>query len=395
LAQSVLPPTAGESVSDATLQFMERRAADDPDDSGAQNRLALAYLDRARNIGDLRFIDRAAHAARASLAALPAERNVGAVITLATAEFESHHFKEALGLAQQAQAIDRTNRPALAMIGDAQLELGDYRGAEQAFKRLLAAEDSVATQARMARLAEFKGNTKQAIAILQKNLSAPRLTAKNQLWHRMRLAEIYFRHGNFTETEAQLTAAAVLAPDNFLVQEHIAELHGAQGRYDEAVQAYLKLVAKIPRGEFFHALGDLYVHMGRTAEAQPYYDRALSLYLQSVELGNAHYFHHLASFYSDARPDPVAAVRWARRDLEIRQSVYAYDSLGWALYKNGDYAAAAEAASKAVAQGVEDPHVIYHAGLVLSRAGKLADGGALLKKALAVNPHYNSFHVHR
>ena len=375
----------------ATLDFLEARVTSDPLDAVAQNRLSAVCIQQMRDTGDLAFLERALQSARASLAAVPAAQNPGGLAALALAEFESHHFREALKLAEQAYATDPRNTPALATTGDAQLELGNYPYAEKIYRQLEAEESTPSLQARLARLAELKGENAQAIALLATVAGTPGDSA----WYRVRLGELNFRTGHFTEAETHYEAARQLQPESFFVLEHLAELRAAQGKFDEAIALYQRVVVSAPRGEFFQALGDLYVFMGKPAEAKPWHDRALAAYLKSVGQGNAHYYHHLSGFYADAQENPAEALRWARKDLEMRHSVYAYDTLAWALYKNGEFTAAAEAMTRARALGTQDAHLLFHAGMIFSRAGEIARGGALLKQSLTVNPHYNSFHVHR
>jgi len=88
-------------------------------------------------------------------------------------------------------------------------------------------------------------------------------------------------------------------------------------------------------------------------------------------------------------------VEWARKDLELRQSIQAYDALAWALYKDGQIAAAAEANRKALATGAKDAHLLYHAGMIRMSMGDFAGGRTALQEAVAINPRYNTFHVHR
>jgi tetratricopeptide (TPR) repeat protein len=214
-------------------------------------------------------------------------------------------------------------------------------------------------------------------------------------WNRVRLGELYFRTGNLEKAEEQYGAAQTLQPDGYLVLEHLAELRAAQGKFEESIALYQKLIARLPRAEFLQALGDVYAFMGRPTDAKPCYERARDAYMKSVEQGNAHYYHHLAGFYSDAQENPAEALRWARKDLEVRRSVYAYDSLAWALYKNGEFARAAEEMTHALTLGTKDAHLLFHAGMIFSRAGGLDRGRELLNQAMAVNPRYNSFHVHR
>jgi tetratricopeptide (TPR) repeat protein len=383
-----VPPALGGAV-DPALQFLENRVRQDPLDFTAQNRLAGKYLDALRDSGDLAFLDRAAAAARASLASAPEDRNPGGLATLARVEFESHHFAEALAMAQRAYRIDPRNLSALALTGDAQLELGDYPEAKASYAKLVRSHKAAPPiVARQARLAELHGDNAKAIALLK---SIP----QQQAWFPLRLGEIYFRTGQLEPAEAQYQAALKLAPASAPALEHLAELRGAQARYDEAIALYQQAIGLAPRAEYLQALGDLYTFMGQPDAAKPWQQRALAAYLESVNRGNAHYLHHLAGFYSDVQENPAEALRWARKDMEIRHSLYAYDTLAWALYKNGEFGKARDAMQKALALGTKDAHLLYHAGLVYSRAGDLKRGQAFLKQAVAVNPYYNAFHAHR
>ena len=373
-----------------TLRFLEQRVKSDPMDSIAQNRLSWVYIEEMRQSGDLGFLDRASRAARASLEAVPEAQNTGGLVALAMAQFESHNFCDALALARKANAIDPGNAGALATIGDAELELGDYAEAERTYAGLQDYEEAPSLLARFARLNEIKGDNQAAIALLQDAVAAG-----NTEWYHIRLGEIFFRTGQFEEAQREYEAAQNLAPEHFLVLEHVAELRAAQGRYAEAIRLYEQVISRVPRPDYFQALGDVYLYMGKPAEAKPWYDKARAGYLKSVEQGNAHFLHHLAGFYSDSVENPAEALRWAKKDMEVRHSVYAHEALAWAYYKNGDFVAAMSEITQALAMGTRDAHLLFHASMIYSRAGQLDRGGALLKQALEVNPRYNTFHVHR
>ena len=70
-------------------------------------------------------------------------------------------------------------------------------------------------------------------------------------------------------------------------------------------------------------------------------------------------------------------------------------SLCLALLLSTRFARAAEEATRSLALGTKDAHLLFHAGMIFSRAGELDRGSELLKQALSVNPRYNSFHAHR
>ena len=378
-------------TSSETLRFLEQRVKEDPLDSVAQIRLSSVCIAQMRETGDLTWLDRAEKSARASLKAVPASQNPSGLGALALVEFEYHHFREAFSLGRQAHTIDPRNIGALATAGDAQLELGNYAEAAIIYEQLGADGTTAALRARLARLAELKGDNAKAIELLRQTVES----SADSPWYRVRLGELYFRTGNLEKAGEQYDAARQLQPEGFFVLEHLAELRAAQGRYDEAIALYQGIIVRVPRAEILQALGDVYAFMGKLQEAKPWLDRARDAYLKSVQAGNAHYYHHLAGYYSDAEEVPVEALRWARKDREVRQSIYAYDALAWALYKNGEFGPAAQEMSQALALGTKDAHLLFHAGMIFARAGELDRGRALLKESLAVNPRYHSFHAHR
>jgi tetratricopeptide (TPR) repeat protein len=380
-------------AANATLSFLEQRVAADPLDNVAQARLSLEYINAMRASGDLAYLQRAEQAARASLESVPAARNPGAVIALAAALYESHRFKEALQLAKQAVSIDPRNPVAALLIGDAQFELGDYAAAEQTYGKLAGGRAADHVAARMARLAEVHGKTDAAVAMLSQLVDTPDDSLRLRV--RLQLSELQFARGDFKQARLHLEAAQRLQPDSYAVEEHLAELQAAEGRFADAEKLYRKVLARVPRPEFMQALGDLYQLMERPEDARQWRERAKTTYLQSTQAGNAHFYHHLTSFFCDSDPDPAQALHWAREDLNVRDSVFAYDGLAWALYKNSQYQAAAEAMDRALAAGTQSAHLLFHASAIYGNAGRVALGRKLMQQALAVNPRYNTFHVHR
>lgn len=390
----LLAPTLAPAAVDdgAVLVFLEQRVRADPLDNVAQNRLAFELMNAMRNTGELAYLPRAERAARASLNAVPEKRNPAALTLLAAVMHESHRFKEALALATRAHEIDPDDLAAALAIGDAQRELGAYAAADKSYAELAKTTNLPALRARRARLLDLRGESAQAIAMLTQILAN---SADDSLVLRLQLSDLHFRAGDFEQAQAQLEAAQKLDAGHFAVQDRLAELRAAQGRFPEATAIYRTLIARLPRPELMQALGDVYAFAGQADEAQRWHAQALQGYLQSVREGNVYYYHHLAGFYSDSQPDPAQALRWARKDMELRGGIHAHDSLAWALYRAGDYAAAAKEIDMALAERTRDAHVLSHAAMIYSRAGRMPDSMNCMREAAVVNPRYNTFHVHR
>ena len=137
---------------------------------------------------------------------------------------------------------------------------------------------------------------------------------------------------------------------------------------------------------------------GKSADAASWLDQAEGGYHASVEAGEAIYFHHLAAFYADSKPNPAEAERWARKDLELRRTPASFDGLAWALYVQGKFQEAAAASHEALAVGAQtgsDAHVLYHTGVILMRAGEITPGREILRRAYEINPAVGAFHIHR
>ena len=112
-------------------------------------------------------------------------------------------------------------------------------------------------------------------------------------------------------------------------------------------------------------------------------------YLAAVEAGDPGYFRNLAMFFTDVEPRPDEAIRWARKDLELRQDHAAWATLAWALHGKGDLPAAREAMAKATASGAEDAGMWFRAGVIEKDSGHAAAARAAFTRALAINPRFD------
>jgi tetratricopeptide (TPR) repeat protein len=214
-------------------------------------------------------------------------------------------------------------------------------------------------------------------------------------WVQLQRGLLDLNRGRYEEAMVHYRMAGKAYSGYWLVDEHIAELLGATRKFDEAAALYEKIIARAQKPEFHQRLGDLYLFMGRPERAKPWHDRAEAAYLESARRGEAHYYHHLASFYADARQNGAEAVQWARKDIDLRSNFATQDALAWALYRAGRFEGALQASREALSSGVEDAHLFFHAAMIHLAAGKTDEGKGLLKKAGEINPGYENFHAHR
>jgi tetratricopeptide (TPR) repeat protein len=378
--------------------FLEPRFKSDAQDFIAANRLCDALLRRSRWTGNLDDLRRASEVAEASLKTASADFNPGGLAAKAQCALAGHRFGEARDLARQLARLMPGKSLPIQLLGDASMEIGDLDEAAKAFEQLVELTGpGVGTDARAARLAWMRGKLDEWQEHLTEVLALARETGDPETlaWALVQCGESAFRRGDFINAEKHYDEALKLAPTYWSALEHMAELRGAQGRDEEAAATFTKAAEQTDRPEIWQALGDLHLFNRRSAEAKAAHDRALVGYQASINRGETLFVHHLAGFYSDSQENAPEAMKWARRDLEMRKGAHAWDTLAWALSKSGDSAGALDAARKAIATGLSDPHVLQHAGLIFLSAGEVAEGQRLLKRCSEINPHFTGFHVHR
>jgi tetratricopeptide (TPR) repeat protein len=79
----------------------------------------------------------------------------------------------------------------------------------------------------------------------------------------------------------------------------------------------------------------------------------------------------------------------AEEEINVRQDVYGWDLLAWALHKAGRDSEATAAMGKALSLGTRDAMLFYHAAMIQNSLGNRAAAQDWLERALAVNPYWH------
>ncbi|HMD48198.1 MAG TPA: hypothetical protein VKG79_03830, partial [Bryobacteraceae bacterium] len=96
----------------------------------------------------------------------------------------------------------------------------------------------------------------------------------------------------------------------------------------------------------------------------------------------------LATIYADENRNLDRAVALAQGELATRQDIYTYDALSWVLFRDGRQKDAEGASVKAMELNTAEPMFLYHAGVIAMAGGRAAEGEEMLRRALALNPHF-------
>jgi tetratricopeptide (TPR) repeat protein len=381
---------AEREVRDADLAFFETRVAEDPASALDHARLAALYLQRARDTGDEQDYLHAERSARTALA-LRRRNNGDASAALTSALLSQHRFAEARDAARQLVADEPWVNAYHAILGETCLELGDYDCARTAFDAIDSrARRSLAVAPRLARWAEIRGDTVGARRILSDALAAaqqePNMPREQLAWFHLRLADLFFRQGRDRGAERTLREGLAVHPNDPRLLAAMTRLAAAHHDWRAAVAFGDSTIAILPDPATLGVMSDAYAALGDSATAAEYvaamevavgrqpgtYHRAWSLFL--LDHGRR---------IPEVLDAAEAELRGGRRDVQ------GYDLLAWALYKSGRARDARAPMAAALAQGTQDPMLLYHAGMIARAAGETDAARDYLRRALAIAPSFD------
>jgi len=386
-------PARAETSPDQAIQREQYKLRRNSRDAGAYHRLGDAYVQKARETGDLSYLTLAEKALRRALEIAPG--NAGAARHLAWVFSTRHEFAEAAAQALKAIELDPKDGDAYGVLGDSYLELGRYDLAGEAYDAMMRLKSDLASLGRRSGLRNLQGDPAGAIDDLRRAVASGQATGQPResiAWAQFQLGAEHGGIGQHEAAEAQYLAALQTYPGYYRALGGLAQVRVAQGRRDEAVELYGKALAVTPVPEYAVALGDLYTAMGRAADARRLYD--LVEYIGQLNAVNkVIYNRELAYFYADHETKLDGALALARAEYEVRRDVYGHDVLAWTLYKAGRWQEALAPMEEALKLGTRDARLFFHAGMIHRAAGNPVRAREYLGRALATNPHFHVLHA--
>ena len=354
------------------------------------------YLQRARANGDVADYVRSGAALERSLELRPADLETRA--SLATLRYATHDFAGALALARAILAEEPSALSAIAIVGDAQLELGDYAAAADNYDFLARSVPNVAAvDARLARLAFLRGAPTVARDLAARAFMEARSEgafAAGLAWYAHLEAQLALDRGDYEAAVAHEDEALAAAPAYHVSLAGLARVRAAQGHDAEAIALYTQAIAVSPQPDYLSQLGDLQALTGEEARARDDYG-AVEAIATLAAANRQLYDRQLALFYADHDMRSADAVAMAQASLERRADIYGHDVYAWALYKSGAYGAARASADRAVALGTPDARLWYHAGMISIALGEIGRARAELRRALETNPNFDPLQARR
>ena len=389
---SALPtPVEQAAITGQAIAFYEARVRGDRRAAADRANLSSLYLQRSRETGDFEDVIRAEETARQSLA-VRAKFNSKAFRMLAASLLAQHRFTEALEVARELVRIWPEDPAHRALLGEIQMELGDYEAARITFGSLESARDNLAVAPRLARWAEINGRPAEARRIFEetRRQALPRtdLTPEQMAWYHFRVGDIALRHGELDRAEEAFRAGLGVSPDDYRILSGMARLEAARRKWEEsiaygerAINAVLDPATLALMSEVSDALGD----SAKAAE----YAKVMEVSILN-QMGALHRDWGLFLLDHGRRVPEVSSQ--AAEEIRTRRDIYGYDLLAWALHKQGRDVEAKRAMSMALRLGTQDPMLFYHAGMIERALGNDEAAQRYLRKALKVNKRFHPTH---
>jgi len=327
--------------------------------------LADALLRQARATNDGRPAGRASEVLNAALKEHPGQYDI--LRMLGAIYLSQHRFRDALEIATRSRDLRRDDAWNYGVMGDAQVELGEYPDAFNAFDRMMALRPNAAAYARVAYARELQGDVHGALAAMQMaaNATAPS-DPEAQSWYAAQMGELSLKLHQLDDADREFRRAVFLFPNYPLAVIGRGKVRAARGDREGALAIYLEQLKRTPTLDLAARIGDLYATRGDAAQSEHYYQLAEDLAGPGVVQTEA----NLALYLADHDRKLSDAVTIAEAVAAKRHDIFTEDALAWAYYKAGRLTDADAASQLALRTGTRDEALLARAARIRAAAAR-------------------------
>lgn len=374
---------------DERITALQSTVAADPGDATAWRLLGTAYALRGAETQDPAMLDAAAEAFDRAAALAPDDPAL--LVGRGVLALTNHQFARAAQLG--GEAIDRlpANADALAVLVDAQVELGRYDEAAGTLQRMLDARPGLPALARTSYLRELAGDLDGAREAMRRAAVAGAASTYDVASVTALLGDLHRKGGDLEAASEAYRKALDAAPGLLTAQAGSAWVRAALGDVDGAIGDLQRLTDRMPAPSLLLLLHD--VQAGSRSPAADDTAELIRAVASLQEASGQVVDLEMAIFEADVAEDPDRAVDLARRAQAARpDNVFVDDAMAWALFRAGDTDAAVPFAEEALRLGTTEPLLRYHAAEILSAAGRVEEAAGHL--GIALRDPWFSFQHH-
>lgn len=294
---------------------------------------------------------------------------------LATAYLAQGQNVEAASIYQQLDKLLPKDPQPSFLLGSVLLAQGQQAEARKAFDRSAAISPDYLPAAE--RLIDFDLADKQYGAALSRaQQQIDKDPKRAQPW--VLRAKVYLAQRDFSHAEPDLAKAIEIDPKFEAASLLLAQVHIATNNQDQALQ---ELTAFADRNKSIPAL----VMIASIHEKEKQYNAARDSYekLLAINGNNVLALNNLAVIYSERLDQIDKALDLAKRARTIVPNNPSFaDTLGWILFRKGDFRSALPLLQEGAAKLSDNPEVQYHLAMAQYMMGDEAAARAGIEKAM-------------
>jgi tetratricopeptide (TPR) repeat protein len=380
---------SGRQTPEARVRQLEQAVRRDPRDRAKLQDLGAAYVQAVATGEDVAlYNDAQAVLERAQLLAPDDPRTK---VTQGYLALARHDFARARALGSGVHDAYPFDADALAVLVDAEVELGLYDDAAQHLQKLLDVRPGLAAYSRASYLRELHGDlegARQAFAQAEA-AGSDRYDLASVAVLRGKLA---LGHGDLDEAEAHFARARDRVNDPAGVEAGEARVLAARGDRAGAIAMLEVAIVERPTAEVAILLGDLLRLERRVSDAERA-DRVVRKLARDERAAGADVNMELSLFEAD-RGNPGPALELAQQAHAVKPgNVNVNIALARALRANARSSEAVPYVDQALRLGTRDGLLRFRAAAVLADAGETQRAATELRTAFEVNPWFSFGHL--
>lgn len=283
---------------------------------------------------------------------------------------------EAIAVLRQQITVTPQNAQAYYLLGEMLWQQGKTDEARQAFEKTLQlAPDNLLAIEQLVGLDIESNDFKSAMQRVQ---SAFQKTPNSAALYVIE-SKVYVAQREWDRAETALLKALTLDPDFSPAYDLLISTYTAANKLPQALNQIQTSLAKRPDNpQLLMALGEIYEKQKDPLKARDAYEKLLT---KNPEFAPA--LNNLAYLYAEKLNNVDKAYELARKAHELRSDDPSIaDTLGWVLYKKGDYQQAQTLSQESAGKLAQNSDVLFHLGMASYMMGQVDTARAAFQQAL-------------
>jgi tetratricopeptide (TPR) repeat protein len=385
LVSSSLATNQEDSPAQQLIAAARQQIKADATRAQAYNELAAALIRRNRETADPRFLKNADDALAQGL-------------KLDATDFQLQRTRVALMLGRQefVQARDlaiELNRRipddvmTYGYLAEADIALGNYQEAETNAQWMMNMRPNNTPALLVgAKLRTLWGDNHGAVEFLNQAYSQTSpLEVEELAWIANKIASVQIESGQNDAAAQTLERAEQLFAHYPYTMENLARIRMAQNQANEAVQLLIQAISVDHDPHVLYELAKAQQAAGQATESRATYAEFEKLASDQASATDQSKLDLILMYSENSRTAPDA-LKLAKQETRVRQSVWTLDAYAWALYANARFEEADAAVQKAIALGIQSAQIFDHAGHIEQKQNHTADASKFFMLSIQSNP---------